>query len=486
MKFYFVQIICWLTTASLCSCVSQTAVQDDKVVAAKPNAVIALGRIQPQGEVIKLSVANAQDSRIDRMLVKEGDLVQKNQVIAILQGIERKQADLQDALVDVKLREVELSRVTQIDVKKSQITAQNAVIERLQAQLISTRKRQEAAIISATARLRNAETDYQQRYKLFENDVGLLSARARLSNAEAEYQRRQKFYQTGDSVLGTKARLSNAREEYQRNQVLYRSGAISSSQISKALETLTSAQASVREKQVETQTQLDKANEDLASARAALYEKQVETKIQLDKTKADLLAARETLNERQAELKQTIQTTNAEIGQEQAKLAELKETRPSDIKLAQAQLEKAKIAVEQKQAALRDSEVRVPVDGQILKINTRIGEQVNTNQGIVELAQIDQMYASVEIPEIDISKIQVGQQAVLTSEYNSFEGELAGVVETIGLQVGRKQTQELSGTSPNSDKEVRIVTVKVRITPSDSAKVSKLTNIQVRVRIPIK
>jgi HlyD family secretion protein len=488
MKPYLIQTI-WLgIIALLSSCDSQAALKNNPTVVtpAKPNAVVALGRIQPYGEVIKLSVANAQDSRIDRMLVKEGDRVQKNQVIAVLQGIERKQADLRDALTDVKLRQVELARVERIDVKKSQITAQNAVIDRLQAQLTSTRKRQEAAIVGATARLRNAETDYQQRYRLFETDVGLLSVRAKLSNAESEYQRRQKFYQTGDYTLGAKARLSNAQEEHRRNQVLYQSGAISNSQLDKALEALTSAQALLREKQVDIQTQLDKTGEDLASARAALREKEIETKIQLDKTKADLLTARETLNERQAELEQTIQTLSAEIKQEQAKLAELQEVRPSDVFVAKAQLEKAKIAVEQKQAALRDSEVRVPVAGQILKINTRIGEQVNTSQGIVELAQTDRMYALVEIPEIDVSKIKEGQSAIITSEYNSFTGSLQGVVEEIGLQVGRKQAQEVAGTNPASDKEARIVAVKVRIAPADSLKVAKLTNIQVRVRIPLK
>jgi HlyD family secretion protein len=155
------------------------------------------------------------------------------------------------------------------------------------------------------------------------------------------------------------------------------------------------------------------------------------------------------------------------------------------VAIAQAQLKKAQISVDQKKAAVRDSEVRVPVAGQILKINTRIGEQVNTSQGIVELAQTDRMYAVVEVPEIDIGKITTGQSATITSEYNSFEGELQGSVEDVGLQVGRKQSQEVAGTSPTSDKEARIVAVKVRIAAADSSKVAKLTNIQVRVRIPL-
>ncbi|WP_310424440.1 hypothetical protein [Chamaesiphon sp. VAR_48_metabat_135_sub] len=103
--------------------------------------------------MIKLSVANAQDSRVDRILIKEGDFVKQNQVIAILQGIDRTQADLRDA---------------QADVKKSQIAAQNAVITRLEAQLMSTRKQQEAALIGARSRLENAEANNQRQFLLAE------------------------------------------------------------------------------------------------------------------------------------------------------------------------------------------------------------------------------------------------------------------------------------------------------------------------------
>lgn len=485
MKLRLASTIYVLLALLLSGCGSQSTAQKASPPPAKPNAVVALGRIQPYGEVIKLSVANAQDSRVDRMLVKEGDRVESNQVIAVLQGIERKQADLQDALTDVKLRQVELARVSRIDVKKSQVTAQNAVITKLQAQLSSTSKQRESAIVGAAARLRNAESDYQQRSQLFKNNVNLLSARAKLSNAQSEYQRRQKFNRTGGALLGTKAKLLNAQDEYRRNQSLYQSGAISRSQLDKAQETLTSAQAAVQEKQVDTRTQLDKAGEELASAQATLREKEADSKIQLDKSQSELLTARAALQERRAELEQTTRTLNAEIRQEQAKLAELQEVRPSDVAIAQAQLKKAQISVDQKKAAVRDSEVRVPVAGQILKINTRIGEQVNTSQGIVELAQTDRMYAVVEVPEIDIGKITTGQAATITSEYNSFEGELQGSVEDVGLQVGRKQSQEVAGTSPTSDKEARIVAVKVRIAAADSSKVAKLTNIQVRVRIPL-
>ena len=471
----------------LCGCSSGIAQQNLQLTApAKPNAVVALGRIQPHGEVIKLSVANAQDSRVDRILVQEGDRVKRNQVIAILQGIDRKQADLRDALADVKLREIELGRVSQGDVKQSQIVAQNAAITRLQAQLTSTQKQQEAALISARSRLQNAQADYQRQDRADRQGLGLLTAQAKLVNAEAEYRRRSQFNRSGDNTLGAQAKLTNARGEYQRNLTLYRSGGISKSQLDKAQEELTSARSFAQERGIDTKTQLDKAAEDLAAARANFREKQLETRSQLGRVKTELLTIRETVKERQAELQQSIQTLNAQIQQERAKLAELREVRPTDVRIALAQLEKAKIAVEQKQAALRDSEVRVPVAGQIIKINTRIGEQVNISQGIVELAQTEKMYVMAEIAEIDITKIKTGQTALITSEYNSFVGELHGTVSQIGLQVGRKQTQEAGGNNPTTDKESRVVAIKIEIAPIDSPKVAKLTNMQVRVRLPLK
>jgi HlyD family secretion protein len=483
MKLFFAVIIFGAMTL-LGGCASGMAQEKTaKIVPAKPNAVVALGRIQPDGDVIKLSVANAQDSRVDRILVKEGDFVKANQVIAILQGIDRKQADLRDALADVRLRQVELARVSNGGVKKSQIAAQNAVIVRLQAQLMSTRKQQEAAVVGVRSQLANAEANYQRQVQSDRDGIGLLNAQARLANAEAEYRRRSQFNRSGDNMLGSEAKLTNARAEYQRKLTLYQSGGISKSVLDKAKEELTSAQAFTQERGIDTKTQLDKAREELASATANLQEKKLETKSQSGRIKTELLTLRSTVKEKQAELDRSIQTLTAEIQQEQAKLAELREIRPTDIQIAQAQLEKAKIAVEQKQAILRDSEVRVPVAGQILKINTRIGEQVNTNQGIVELAQTDKMYVVAEIAETDVNKVRENQSAIITSEYGSFAGELQGTVEQVGLQVGRKQTQDPGGANAATDKETRVVAIKIKIAPTDSSKVAKLTNMQVRVRL---
>jgi HlyD family secretion protein len=365
-------------------CAAQPTVQTNAkptIPAAQPVAVIALGRLEPDGEVIKLSVPNAQDSRVNQLLVQEGDRVKANQVIAILQGIDRREAEVRDAESDVMLRNAELERAQKGDTKKSQITAQIAAIDRLTAELTSSKRQRQAAIDSAKVRLQNAQQDNKRKLQLFE------------------------------------------------------AGAIARSE-------------------------LDKSQEAAATAIA-------------------------TVTEREAELEQTQSTLAAQIRQETARLAELKEIRPTDVAIARAQLEKAKIQVEQRRANLRDAEVRVPIDGQILKINTHVGEQVNTAKGIVELAKTTQMYAIADIAEIDIDKIHLGQLAIITSEYGGFSGELNGTVEHIGLQVGSKTTQEASGSNPTNDQNSRVIAVKIRINANDSVKVAKFTAMQVRVRLDL-
>ena len=202
----------------------------------------------------------------------------------------------------------------------------------------------------------------------------------------------------------------------------------------------------------------------------------------LDRSKEQLDLAQASLAERQAQLSNTGQTLIQQINQEKENLAKLQEIRPIDVRVAEVELERALIAVKQRQADLEDTKVKAPISGQILRINTRVGEQVNTQEGIVELGQTDQMYAIAEIYETDIAKVRVGQPVTVNSEYGGFAGELRGTVDHIGLQVGTRQLSEAS-EDPTQDENSRVVEVKIRIEPEDSYKVASLTNMQVRVEM---
>ncbi|MEL7245228.1 MAG: biotin/lipoyl-binding protein, partial [Cyanobacteria bacterium J06573_2] len=63
------------------------------------NSVNAVGRLQPKGEVIKLSAPTGIQgtSRVEEMLVKEGQKVKKGQVIAVLDSFRSSQATVEQA-----------------------------------------------------------------------------------------------------------------------------------------------------------------------------------------------------------------------------------------------------------------------------------------------------------------------------------------------------------------------------------------------------
>ena len=138
------------------------------------------------------------------------------------------------------------------------------------------------------------------------------------------------------------------------------------------------------------------------------------------------------------------------------------------VAVAEARLGSAK-------AALERTYIRAPVAGRVLSVHARPGEMIGP-QGIVELGQVDRMYAIAEVYETDIGRVRVGQSATVTSR--ALARPLAGVVERIRQQV-RKQDQY--GTDPAARKDARIVEVEIRL--NDSAPAAALSNLQVEIVI---
>lgn len=132
--------------------------------------VTALGRLEPQGEVIKLS---ASSNRVERLLVKEGDRVKAGQVIAIMDNRDRLQAAAEQAQEEVRLAQAKLA-ITQAGAKQGEINAQRAEIVRLEAQRQGDINAQVAAVARLTSELENAETEFNRYQSLYQQ--GAISA----------------------------------------------------------------------------------------------------------------------------------------------------------------------------------------------------------------------------------------------------------------------------------------------------------------------
>lgn len=192
--------------------------------------VTALGRLEPEAEVMKLSAPLALDGdRITQLLVKEGEQVKAGQVIAILDSRDKLQDALKQAQEQVKVTQAKLTQV-KAGAKSGEIVAQKATIERLQAQLQGDKIFQEETI---------ARLQAQWEGDRIAQEATIRKIQAELSNAQAEYQRYQQLYKQGaiSSSSFDSKRLSLETSQQQLNEakaILNRINATASKQVREA------------------------------------------------------------------------------------------------------------------------------------------------------------------------------------------------------------------------------------------------------------
>ncbi|MEH2107170.1 HlyD family efflux transporter periplasmic adaptor subunit [Nostoc sp.] len=242
-------------------------------VAVQPvvKTVTALGRLEPKGEVIKLSAPSSmgEGNRVEQLLVKEGDRVKAGQVVAIMDNRNKLQATLGEAQKQVQVAKSRLNQV-KAGAKQGEIGARQASVNRLQVELQGNIKTQQATINRLEAELLG-----QQR-----------SLQATVARVEAEKR--------------------NAQADVQRYETLYKQGAISSQEVgNRRLSAETSTQALIESQATQTRTV------------ATLQQQLNEAKANQDQTLASL---QQQINEAKANLNQTAEVRPTDIANAQAEV----------------------------------------------------------------------------------------------------------------------------------------------------------------------
>ncbi|GAB1541464.1 ABC exporter membrane fusion protein [Scytonema sp. NUACC21] len=241
--------------------------------------VTALGRLEPEAEVIRLSTPiDLESDRVAKLLVKESDEVKAGQVVAILNS----RYKLQDAVLQAQQQvNVAKARLAQIKAgaKAGEIQAQQATINRLQVEKETEIKAQKAAI----ARLQAEQS------------------------TEIEAQKA--------TIMQMEAQLKNAQVENERYQTLYREGAISASlrdskhlAFETAQQQLNEARANLRRIQASREEQLNEARANLRRIQASRQQEIKEARATLDRIAevrpVDVQIAQEEVENAMAALKQ--------------------------------------------------------------------------------------------------------------------------------------------------------------------------------------
>ncbi len=135
----------------------------------KLESVSALGRLEPDGEVIKVfAPTSGENARIERLNVQHGQQLRKGEVIAYLDNYAPRVAALREAEERVAVAQAQLRQV-EAGAKSGQIVAQQRVVDRIQVELQTETAAQEAVIARLEAELRNAELE-DRRYQYLQTE----------------------------------------------------------------------------------------------------------------------------------------------------------------------------------------------------------------------------------------------------------------------------------------------------------------------------
>lgn len=142
--------------------------EEEQIILPAITTVTALGRLEPDGEMIQLTApTSAQESRIQELLVAEGDAVEQGQVIAILDNRDLMQAALQKAEQQVQIARAQLAQI-KAGAQTGDLQAQRAEIARLEADQAGNISTQRATIARLEAEVQNAQIEAQRYESLYQ------------------------------------------------------------------------------------------------------------------------------------------------------------------------------------------------------------------------------------------------------------------------------------------------------------------------------
>ncbi len=152
-------------------------------------------------------------------------------------------------------------------------------------------------------------------------------------------------------------------------------------------------------------------------------------------------------------------------------IATLRSNQTTSTQGRELDLASSKLALEQAEKELEKYKIASPIDGTILIKNAKVGDNVGTNQSgepLMVIADMSRMKFTIEVDELDIWNIELGQTVVVTA--NALPGETF--------------SGEITNIAGEGEKRGNGVTVyPVEITISDPGKIKSGMNVDAKIII---
>jgi HlyD family secretion protein len=374
---------------------------------------------------------------VSRLLVEEGDAVERGAVVAVLAA--EKPAALLAAQAEKKLAaaraELAVARAAAaVDVRENELHALDA----------------KSAAAAAAATLASARAQSARRRlpdgAVREIEAALAAQTAALARLRVD---RLASVDKLDAALGT-AR-TQAREAGGGSE-----GRVAAAALAEAGAAREAALRELDAREAAAAAELDVLREKLASARA------LNAQFERDPAEAAALERHAALANEAVSVREKFDGTSrlfhaAKIAAAEAAVAEATAT--------------AELAAER----LELTRIKSPLGGSVLRVFARAGESVGPN-GVVEIADLSQMAVEAEVSVADISRVKVGDAAEI--RVPGMAAVFTGKVTRVGLRV---VAGALADENPATFKDLRVVPVEIALDFGEALR--NHTGAQVQTRI---
>jgi len=173
------------------------------------------------------------------------------------------------------------------------------------------------------------------------------------------------------------------------------------------------------------------SEEEIRLAQIALGQSQARlAKVEAPVSEEDLAVAQAAVDAARAR----VRTAQAQVSQAELSLALLLAgPRQGQIDALQAQVSQAEVALEQAQLRLGKTRLEAPFDGVLAQVNVQAGQVAPSSVPAVVLVDLSHFHVEVEIDELDIGQVSVGQEVIVTLDALpdvELQGQVSAVAPT--------------------------------------------------------
>jgi HlyD family secretion protein len=388
--------------------------------------VSASGQLVAQQDAV---LAMGVNGRVDKVHIKTGERVQAGDVLIQLDNEDLARA-VTSAEQDLNIQLANLAELTrepsQADLNAAQQAVANAkaqLDELLAGPSAAELASVEAAVAAAQAQLEDV-TAGASKEELTQANTQLASAQAALAAAQARTAaQREQLAVAQNDLDNARIARDDARTRYE--QFIWRDWKVGVSYgpyspLGTAMKKAEAAYeaAVANRKLVELQANdsaLRQAQFQVSQAQYALAELTDEKTAQIAAAQAQLARAESNLASLLEEKSVPIANARAQLAQAEANLAKLvKGASEEQITIARAQVEQARISLEEAQDNLAQASLVAPFDGLITDVYLTEGEWVAGP--VAELVNTASLKVVLNVDEIDVGHIRIGQTAYVTLE----------------------------------------------------------------------